>query len=186
MAKKDESLKDESLLEAMLAKRNFKDEVEFDRFALDVVSEKHSGIYLYWAQALAEAKAYRDAVKDQYDLIVAERELYIREHAETIFKKIDGKVTEAVIKAGIQCDAEVQAALQKTRDAAKIVYTLEAAVKAMEHRKDSINNAIQLWIKGYYSKPDGGKAVARADNNSTDAIANDVRKNLSQKKRSED
>ncbi len=151
--------------------RDFEVDVKINKYKLEDENEKQPSLYQYWSELLAQAKSEKDAAEDNLDLVLARRELSIRDDAA----EANEKVTEAIIKARVEKDDRVQTAKTKLREAKSNVYDLEAAVKALEHRKESLSNLTQLWGKGYYAKPDGGPRSAGDD------VAGDIRKDLNKK-----
>lgn len=154
--------------------RDFAVDVKINRFRLEEESEIQPSLYHYWADLLADAKARADKMDDRLKLTLADTEMNLRYKADR--GELEIKLTEASIKALMEQQETVQAARKNSRDAWALVYHLESAVKALEHRKAELDNLTQLWRGGYYAKPDGGKRSAGED------VAKDMRKNLNKNK----
>jgi hypothetical protein len=154
---------------------DFAEEVKVNKYKLDEENENHASKYFYWAKLQAQAKANKDRAEENLDLMLAKRELVIREQLEED-KTLKIKVTESVVKATLEKDEKIQKAREELRAIKAQLYTLDAAVKALEHRRDNLNNLTQLWGKSYYATPDGGPRMT-----GTDAASRDVRKNLNEK-----
>lgn len=153
--------------------RDFKEDVKINRFKLDKECEQHPSKYLYWSEKLAEQKAELDKLKDRLDLIKSSAELDYRANPR------DGaKVTESTIKAMVDSDPGIVELKKSINECKSDVYTLQAAVSSLEHKKSSLDNLRHLFIAGYFSNPgipkDAGKEVE-----------NEQRKHLNRKDRDE-
>ncbi len=69
------------------------------------------------------------------------------------------KFTEATIASLIEADKRVVTKKESVFNASAELlnkkaesYSLEAGVKALDHRKSMLDNLVVLWSKGYYSK----------------------------------
>ena len=132
--------------------RSFAADMEINRYKLEEECERHSALYYYWAEKLAEAKIARDAAEDHLKTQLAMVEMEIRRQAEAS----GAKTTEASVKAQVETSPQILAAKEAVRKATGDLYKLEAGVRAFDHRKNELDNLVQLWIKSYYSRPDGG------------------------------
>jgi hypothetical protein len=153
--------------------RTFDEDVKINRFRLEQECEEQPSKYLFWANLLADAKAEVDRLENQLRLTLAEQEKKTRFSME----EAGVKATEASVKAGVETSDAVFSAREKLQEAESVQYHLEAGVKAFEHRKSEIDNLTQLWIKGYYAKPDGGRRSV------TDDVSSDIRKDLNKDKK---
>lgn len=156
-----------------LSKDNdFKIDIRINKYKLEEECEKHPSLYYRYSELLAQAKNERDDELDRLAVVLANVEVEIRKDPP-----IDCKLTENLIKALIEENKKVISQKSKVRECKKQVHILEAAVNAIEHRKSMLNNLVQLYIKGYYSKPGEIK-----NNNITDSISDDIRKDLNRRK----
>jgi hypothetical protein len=149
--------------------RDFEVDVKVNKYKLDEENEKQASLYNYWASLLADAKTEKDDAEDALTLVKAKADADVRQTAADNSEK----VTEAVVQGRVLDSPKVQKAQQRVRDAKSQVYHLEAAVKALEHRKSSLDNLTVLWTKSYYATPDGGKPATAGD-----AFSKDIRRNL--------
>jgi len=149
-------------------KHDFAADVTINRFKLEEECAKQPSLYHYWAEKLADAKSAVDAAYNNVKLVTAQREMYHRQLAANA----QVKTTEATIAATVETDEQVQEAKSLYQQAQSTQYHLEAGVKALDHRKSELDNLTQLWIKSYYSRPDGGKGSVGDD------VSNEIRKNL--------
>ena len=158
--------------------KDYSEDVSINRFKLEQESEKQPSLFYYYADLLATAKADRDSLEERLDFTNAAYEMDLRTAPGRYLGEV--KVTEGTIKAAVDSNPKAQAIRLEYLDKSKEIYHLEAAVKSLEHRKSELDNLVQLWIKGYYAAPDGGKPSA------TDDVQNQMRKNLNKSKESSD
>ena len=110
--------------------------------------------------------------ENRLKLVLAEQETAIRERAS----QQGEKTTEASVKAALEINPKVREVREELAGAYETQYSLEAGVKALEHRKSELNDLVVLWVKSYYSAPDGGKGLAE-----TREGERNIRKNLNNK-----
>lgn len=125
---------------------DFRKDVEINRLKLEEECEVQPSMYYFYGEKLAEARANRDKAKDRCDLVLGQRETYIRRNPPD-----DMKITEAVVTALLIQDSEVQDAkgvLQKAQAELDMLY---AASAAMDQRSKSLDNLVTLWTKEYYN-----------------------------------
>ena len=157
----------------MEEEKDFRDDLNINRFKLEDECEKQPSLYGYWADLLSDARARKDAEEDRLDLISAEIELQYRS-MDTLPGKI--KSTEAAIKACMSGNEKLETQRAKVRAAKAEIYHLEVAVKALEQKKSSLDNLVTLFTKGFYSQPDGKRRSG------TDEAEVSHRKNLGKRK----
>lgn len=164
-----------------------KDESEFDfekdlsinKFRLDEECLSHSSVYFRYSEACSEAKAKVAKVKDNLELVKAERSVEIREE----LSKGDKKVTEALITASVLKDEAVLVATNKLRKAEDVFSKLSVAVSAFEHRKSELDNLVKLYCSGYFSMPNSGDKTSK---DVTGQTSREIRKNLNKKESEND
>lgn len=155
----------------MPEERDFKQDIMINRFNLDNDCEQHASRYLYWSERLMEAKEGLDRLKDKQKLQEAQKEIHYRK------EPLDGmKATENSIKAMIESDDDIIDTKEQILKAQRSVYTLSAAVSAMEHRKSQLKNLVDLWTSGYFAFPGGTKGKDKSDDS-----AEAARKQLNKK-----
>ena len=147
--------------------RDIQKDVTLNRFRLEKCSEEQPAVFHYWAEKEAEIKAARDKADNRLNLIRAEVELEIRNNAEKY-----GKLTEAKVAALIETNPDVIKVKKELVEVKEQANLVSAAVRAMEHRKDQIENLTRLWISSYYARPE---VTAK------DTFSNEVRGNLNKK-----
>jgi hypothetical protein len=134
--------------------RIFAEDIQINKYKLEEECERHSGMYFYWAQKLADAKSELNRAEDKLKLTNADRELFLRSHWND---DKYGKMTEGGVKAVLECDSKVIEQKATVNKAQEEVNSLNAAVSALEHRKSELDNLVTLLVKGFYSAPNGGK-----------------------------
>lgn len=138
--------------------RNYAEDVKIDRYKLEEECTEHPSIYWYWTEQLMEARAELDKIKTQYDLVVAETELYLRKNPPEGIK-----VTEATIAALVVTNGDVHKKRDEMDAAKKKVNLLAGAVQSLEHKKSQLDNLRHLCISGYYSRSEGNKTKSGMD-----------------------
>lgn len=156
--------------------RVFSDDIKINKYRLEDECEHQASIYYYWAKQLADAKNTLNEKEDYLKLVSAQKELEIRKNWETEYQPTNGKQTEGGIKSVLE--SLLVSAKEAVRIAQADVNALYAAVSAMEHRKDELNNLRALLIGGFYAVPNGGGK--REDAN--DMTQRDVRRKLNKDK----
>ena len=149
-------------------------DVAINRFKLEQECEAQPSLYYYYADMLAGLKADRDRVDDKLGMTMSNTELAVRTAPGKYLGEV--KPTEATIKAAVDANLEVRSLREELTKTNEQIYHLEAVVRSLDHRKSELDNLVQLWIKGYYAAPDGGKP------SSNDDYQKQVRKNLNKDK----
>jgi hypothetical protein len=129
--------------------RDLTEDIKINRFKLEQECEIQPSLYHYWAEQEAESKAIVDRLKNKLKLVRAQVELNLRDS----FAK---KPTEAEITAHVERSPDVRETAEQLEHETAILYKMNAAVRALEHRKNELDNLTQLYIKAFYAKPDGG------------------------------
>jgi len=159
-----------SIGENKMEERDLSNDLKINKFKLEDACEIQPSLYMYYAEELATTKVQKDIIDDKLDFVMSEVELAIRE------KPPEGiKITESTIKSLLVKNSGIQRYKEKLRKAKEKVYYLEAAVKALEHRKHELNNLVTLYVAGYYSKPVGKRENPR------DQARKKLKRNLNKK-----
>ena len=127
-------------------------ELEIDVNALDTESVEQPARFLEYALLAIDAEDERDRIKRKREVIYAEAEERIRKVAA-----VNGdKLTEAMVKAKVTVDGDVDAVEAELLAASKKAKVLNAAVSAFEQRKKSLEQVCNLYGLGYFSQPRTG------------------------------
>lgn len=125
-------------------------DVQVDPLALERAAAEQADIFYYWAREQAVARGAVDRASNALKLARAEADLNLRENPPTGLK-----ITEAVIVSLVERDAEVRVCAERLLEKQRSSADVDAAVRAMEHRKSMISLLGQLQISGYYGDPTG-------------------------------
>jgi predicted transglutaminase-like protease len=158
---------------ATVAETTFEQDVEIDLYQLHEEVKKQPNLYFKWAKKYAaaskenfrtqeELRIIKAEVKSELDVLKAELDSEIRSNYESY--GFDRKPTEAAINGWIiqqrkykKCEEEtakkIKDGFEKVAQALEDEKVMEAAKVSMTHRKDSLSNAISLWLGEYYSDP---------------------------------
>lgn len=144
-----------------------------DQHRLDEEWVRQPKLFHEYAVKLADAraevdrlKAKRDLAEEQVEYVAAEINSMIRQDPEQFGLP---KVTEDAIKNAVRThqdyiDAQekVHKIRQREIEARREVGVLEAAVNALEHKKRSLENLVELFLRDYFSSPRAPKAASHA------------------------
>ena len=123
---------------------------QFDAANLGEEWSRQPLLYMKYARAAADARREMDESKNVLEVVKSEIALSIRnDHGS--YGLI--KVTEALLIQAVQCHADVKAAMEEVVDARHSYEVLLAAVGSMDHKKKALENAVSLFLAGYYSEP---------------------------------
>lgn len=143
--------------EEMMKSKNefdFEKDLSINKFKLDEECLSHAGIYFRYADACNQAKLEVSRIDDKLKLVLAERNIAIREELEA--DKV--KTTEALITANLEKDSKVLECKAELRQAQVVYSRLQVAVSAMETRKSGLDNLVKLYVSGYFSTPSTNEA----------------------------
>lgn len=129
---------------------NYEQDVKIDEQALDIEWLEQAALFLKYARHAANMRKELDAAKENLDVIKAEADNYIRKNPAEF--KIE-KVTEAVVTSLILQDETVQKANKRFNDAKYELDMAQAAVSAMNQRKDALENLVKLHGQSYFAGP---------------------------------
>jgi len=125
---------------------NIEQDLSIDKFKLDLEALSLPSIYFRYADALREARDLASDKKDAVSAVMAEREIEIRESCS-----VSGvKITESIIKAKVESDPEVIAVKKELREANAVVGRIQAAVYALDTKRNEIDNLVKLYCSSYF------------------------------------
>ena len=157
----------------MSEERFFSQDVRINKNKLDEECEKHSSVYYYWAEKLANTKSELAKAEDLFKYISAETDLGTRKDWDDTKY---GKMTEASIKSVLEIHPKIKKQKEVIQNLQGEVNTLTAAVSAMEHRKSELNNLTSLLISGFFSSP---KGIQKEE--VTEKTGKDIKKRMNKK-----
>lgn len=153
---------------------DFEKDLSINKFRLDEECLSHSSIYFKYAEACQEAKSEVSRADDNLKLVMAEKNLELRNY----YAEKGVKTTEALITADLEKSEEVQKAKAELREAQEIYGKLSVAVQAMDSRRSSLDNLVKLYVAGYYSVSNGSPEAKKSV---TEQVEKSVRNNLNSK-----
>ena len=147
----------------MAKERSISIDRQIDRFKLEEESAVQADYFGFWARECANAKEDRDEAKAAYEKLAGQTEIDIRTgNYEIPLDKVTDKplkITETAVKALVLCDPSVVAAKNLYIAKEGIYSRAKADENAMEHRRSSLNNLVDLWGKEYYAAVKDGSGV---------------------------
>jgi hypothetical protein len=132
---------------------NYERDIVIDDSALDVEWLDQPSLFMKYARNAANCRQDVDEAKEGLDLAKAELDKDIREHPKKYKIGEDIKITEAVVSAAIIMDDKYKAAMKRMADAKYDLDIAQAAVSAMNQRKEALENMVKLYIAGYFAGP---------------------------------
>lgn len=129
---------------------NYEQDIRIDETALDVEWLEQPTLMMKYAKIAAEARRELDLAKENLDVIKAEIDKDIRMNPENYDL---GKVTEAAIFATMLGTAKYKKANQRLIDAKYEADVASAAVRAMDARKEALENLVRLHGQQYFAGP---------------------------------
>lgn len=142
-----------------------RDFLQIDELRLDKECLRQPGLYMEYAEKLADAKRDLDECRAAESLIAAELSKDARERPAKF--DIGDKVTEGAINAAVQAHPKLRAAQAETLKAKHAVDVLSSAVVALEHKKRSLTLLVNLHGQGFFADVRGTKAGKDAVNDKT-------------------
>jgi hypothetical protein len=129
---------------------SYREDIAIDETALDLEWLGQPQLAYEYAQYQADARKVMDIAKENQMVIHAEVEQEVREDPDA-FKL--AKVTEKAIEAAILQDSRYRAASKKVINCQHEYSSSQAAVHAIEHRKQALENLVKLMGMNYFSSP---------------------------------
>ena len=123
-----------------------KEDLKISRYDLEREASEQASLYFYYAEMQADAKAEANSAKDALSLITAEQSLFYRKNPPEGLK-----VTEAVVVSLVEQDREVIDAKERLVNAYRELTLLDGILRALDHKKSSVDNLVKLYLNNYYS-----------------------------------
>ena len=126
---------------------------DLDKNRLDEEWTQQPRLYAQYATKLADARAEHERAKASRDVVEAELDRDIRLNPE----KYDlTKVTEGSIQSTITLQKAHRKVVGDVIEASHTVDTLDAYVRALDHRKKALEKLVDLRLADYFSEPRKG------------------------------
>ena len=122
---------------------------KIDKYALDIEAENQPTLMAKWIELLAEAQSNLSKTKEQ---LANEEALLLLDAKSNGIPNIS-KPTDPIAKAWVRVQPSFKKAQRRKRNAENNVAYLQNARSVMEHRKACLKIESDLFITGYFSKP---------------------------------
>lgn len=130
---------------------NYEQDISIDGNALDLEWLNQPRLMMRYCQISAKAQMSMDAAKETVDVVRAGLDKNIRENPEKF--GIDGKITEAVILSTIIVQEAYTESYGMYLQAKYEADMAKGAVRAIEQRKDALENLVRLYGQQYFAGP---------------------------------
>ena len=154
----------------------FEQDRNIDKYALDDEWRMQPKLYFKWAEMSAKASLLVDRVKDALEVRKAQIDKAVRANPREFGIE---KVTNEALNNVAILDAEYR---KLTEELIKLRYEenmFEAAVKAMEHKKQALENLVKLFLNSYYAEPSIPKQAKEVEEEKTE---NEQRRKLNERR----
>ena len=125
---------------------DIENDVSIDQYQLDSECITMAATYYKYADAAREAKSIASEKADYIKIIMAERNIAIREECANS----GAKVTEGIITSKVQSDPQVVQAMKEYREAEATYARLAAMVSSLEIKKSELDNLVKLRCNSVY------------------------------------
>lgn len=129
---------------------DYEQDTAIDPDALDTEWLEQPRLMMRYAQFLANSRRELERAKEKLDIIRAELDKEIRTDPE---KFGIAKVTEGAINSTILTNSDFQAGQKELNDAQYEVNMAQGAVRAIEGKKDALENLVRLHGQQYFAGP---------------------------------
>lgn len=142
---------------------DIENDIKIDQFNLPKECISLADTYRFYAEKASEAESIVSKKNDYLKVVLAERNIAIREQCS----KEGKKVTEGMISSMVDKDTDVVNARTELRDAEATYKRLSVAVAAMQIKKSQVDNLVKLYCNSMYvdSKP---QMTRNVESNATD------------------
>lgn len=144
---------------------SYKEDIKIDKYALDEEWLNHTGKFVQWGEAEADALEAVDRAENQLELTEADLDKKIRENPALYGIK---DIKEKAVSSAIIAQAEYQAARNAVFIAKKNARIMALAKKAFSHHEKSLDRLTDLYLSGYWAEKPSEKKIAQATSNVAD------------------
>lgn len=123
--------------------------LSIDQNLLDKEWLNQPRFFFQYARQLADARQAYEEAKANLKLVAAEADQKVRMKLTAN----EEKITEAVVSAAVLRRNDYREAEQAVFTAKHNMDVLDAAVEALRHRKDALENLVRLHGQNYFSEP---------------------------------
>lgn len=129
---------------------NYEDDIKIDETALDVEWLEQPSLMMKYAQLAAEMRSEMDKAKEALELVKSELDKDIRSNPEKYGLE---KITDKVVENTIPTQNDYRRASKRYLDAKFNSDIAFGAVKAVDARKDALENLVRLHGQQYFAGP---------------------------------
>ena len=151
---------------------NYEQDLSTDKDALEECLVEQAELYGKWSKAHAQSIKERDDAKDLLNVVKADLDMKVRKNWDIL--GFDKKPTDMAITSWILAHKDYRASNFHFIEANYNMNVLEGAKWAFQHRKDSLDNLVKLYLNNYY-----------ADSRAVDQDAREMLSDMRQKKHME-
>lgn len=130
---------------------SLKEDLEVDKYTLDVDLEGHALIVKKWNKKLRNALTRLNKAEEQFRYIKADLFRKVRAGDEEI--KIEGKPTDGAVTNTVILQPEFMIHLKERNEAKTEVDMLYSIKFNLNDRLTAMKEEVKLWLNGYYSSP---------------------------------
>lgn len=126
--------------------------------ALELMCVDQPVLYDEIGQLVTEWQAEAKTATERLGFVKADQSSKIRTNPQNFGVS---KITEGAVESAVLLTKEYSDVSKDLIDTEKILGYLRVLQEALNHRKSSLNNLVELWCKDYYSKVEGGMTKER-------------------------
>lgn len=130
--------------------RNYKEDLKIDQNNLEKEWLEQPSLYMYYAEAYADAILERDEAKNELERIYCKLDNSLIKDWEKYFDK---SPSEQMRKNKIFLNQEYKKALAEFDKCTHNVNLLQAAKYAFDHRRKALEHLVTLLVSGFHSEP---------------------------------
>lgn len=130
---------------------NYEEDIRIDENSLDLEWLDQPALMMKYARYEAEMERAKDEAKERLDLLEADLDRQVREDPELFGVKV--KVTETVFKNTVHAQEEYMEEYKRYLDAIYNYNIAKAATRAVQQRKDALENLVKLHGQQYFAGP---------------------------------
>jgi len=131
---------------------SFAEELEIDKYNLDEEWKRQPYLCYKWTSLVAEAEKRLDDVKSRRDLCKANLDAAVRRNPQE-YGLLKEKPTEAAILGVIVANDTYRELEEKYIEAKRKFGIAQAASRAVDHKKQALENMVKLFLNNYYAEP---------------------------------
>jgi len=128
---------------------NYKEDLAIDKDALEICLVEQPDLYGKWSKAWADSIRDRDRAKENLAVVKAKLDRQVRQSWDIL--GFDKKPTDLAITTWINAHEDYQEANFLVIEATYESNVLEGAKWAFQHRKESLDNLVKLFLSNYYA-----------------------------------